>query len=306
MKNDAPGIDKMLLIRHHRRPSSKILGAAVDLARRCGARLTFADVLEGGDQIDELFQRERLRELESWLSPHLEGLDVDYQLMNGDLAAATSKVQGQFDLVFLVENERASEASRHEVRRVLRRSSLPVWIDSGAGRAPRRILAAVDVMTRDPVKRGLNLPILERALLLASVYRAELDILSVWMPPASTLALAHRLAGTSDRLVRRGGKARQRLEELVEQARRLAPALEQEPRLLIAGGIPAEMIAQTTDATRTDLLIAGCVGRDGLAAWLVGDTAEKLSRRLDCSILAVKPTPDVLVEGASVGDRQAA
>lgn len=306
MKNDAPSIARILLIKHHRRPSSQILRNAVDLARRCGARLTFADVLEGGDQIDGIFQRARLHELKASLAPHLNGIDVDYQLMTGDLSAVTGKITGRFDLVLLAENERDSEASAHEVKRLLRRSSLPVWVDSGAGHAPRRILAAVDVVTRDRVKRRLNLSILERALLLASVYGAELDILSVWTPPTASLVLAHRLAENSDRFIRRGGEIRQRLEVTVEEALRLGPPLKQEPRILIAQGLPTDLIAQTAEASGTDLLIAGCIGRDGLAAWLVGDTAVRLYRRLDCSILAVKPTPEELAEGTSEDQRRAA
>lgn len=306
MKDGTPGIDRILLIKHHRQPSGHILRTAADLARRFKARLTFADVLEGGDQIAAIFQSVRLHEMESLLSPHLDGVEADYRLIDGDLATATDGVADEFDLVLLADSPRPSEARGHEIRRLLRQSSVPVWLDGGGARTPRRILAAVDVSTRDPLKRSLNLPILERALLIASVYEAELDILSAWTPSSPTLALAHRLAGASDHSSRREGEVRRRLEDLVEQTLRLCPPLKHEPRLLVTGGFPVDSIALTTEAYESDLLIVGCVGREGIAAWLVGDTAEKLSRRLDCSILAVKPGPDVLEEGASQAENRAA
>lgn len=306
MTQAAPGIDNILLLKNHRLPARQTLRTAIDLARRCSAQLTFADALQDRDQTPDLFQKARLHELESLLSPHLDGMAADYRLVDGDLAAATAKITDEFDLVFLADDSQASGASDHDVKRLLRRSSLPVWLDSGVGHTPRRILAAVDTSTQDPLKRRLNEPILARALLLASVYNAELDILNVWTPPMAPLAFAHRVAGSSEHLISQDSEGRRRLEQAVGQALELSLPLEREPRILITEGLPAEAIALTTEAHRTDLLVAGCVGRDGLAAWLVGDTAEKLSRRLDCSILAIKATSDPFVRSNSVGRGRAA
>ena len=59
---------------------------------------------------------------------------------------------------------------------------------------------------------------------------------------------------------------------------------------MVAQGDPDTLIAQAAESASIDLLVAGCLGRDGLAGWLIGDTAERLSRHLRCSILAVKPS----------------
>ena len=305
MQNQQP-FAHILLLKHHRHPSERLLGLVADLVRRSRARLTFAHTLEGGDQLAELSQHERLRELEDLMAPHADGLAVDYRLMTGDLAAAAESAAAEFDLIVPAEGRPRAEAARRELVRLLRRSPLPVWVDGGAGTTPRGILAAVDVQTRNPLKRSLNLPILRRAIRLAELFDAQLNVLTVRNPPATSELLARRLAGERSSPMPGRRQARDLLRALLAEARGDGGETAREPRLMVAQGDPDRLIRQAAESDSVDLLVAGSLGRTGLAAWLVGDTTERLSRDLTCSILAVKPTQQQLNEAVAAGRSRAA
>ncbi len=54
-------------------------------------------------------------------------------------------------------------------------------------------------------------------------------------------------------------------------------------------GNPADVIADFAKAGRADLIVMGTVARTGLHGFLIGNTAETVFQRVDCSVLAIKP-----------------
>ena len=52
---------------------------------------------------------------------------------------------------------------------------------------------------------------------------------------------------------------------------------------------PTEAITACVDGHHADLLVMGSVGRGGFTGLLMGNTAERLLGRVDCSVLVVKP-----------------
>jgi nucleotide-binding universal stress UspA family protein len=54
-------------------------------------------------------------------------------------------------------------------------------------------------------------------------------------------------------------------------------------------GDPEDVIPDFVVAEGIDLIVMGTVARTGIAGLLIGNTAERLLRRLPCSVLAVKP-----------------
>lgn len=54
-------------------------------------------------------------------------------------------------------------------------------------------------------------------------------------------------------------------------------------------GEPEDVIPEFVVAHGIDLVIMGTVARSGIAGLLVGNTAERVLRKLPCSVLAVKP-----------------
>lgn len=57
----------------------------------------------------------------------------------------------------------------------------------------------------------------------------------------------------------------------------------------VAEGLPEEVLPDLAEELQATLMIMGCVGRTGLSAALLGNTAEHVVDRLACDILILKP-----------------
>lgn len=73
------------------------------------------------------------------------------------------------------------------------------------------------------------------------------------------------------------------------------------PRQHLIKGAAQEVIPNLAAELNVDLVVMGTVGRTGISGFLIGNTAETILNRLDCSVLAVKPkgfiSPICLEEG---------
>jgi nucleotide-binding universal stress UspA family protein len=61
------------------------------------------------------------------------------------------------------------------------------------------------------------------------------------------------------------------------------------PKLELLRGDPAVVIPQRVKELNADLLSIGTVSRTGLSGWLIGNTAEAILSRIDCSVVTLKP-----------------
>ena len=57
----------------------------------------------------------------------------------------------------------------------------------------------------------------------------------------------------------------------------------------IEEGLPEDVIPDIANRLNSELVVIGTVGRTGLSAALVGNTAEHVIDSLDCDVLALKP-----------------
>ena len=55
-------------------------------------------------------------------------------------------------------------------------------------------------------------------------------------------------------------------------------------------GFPEDVIPKVAKEIEAELVILGTVGRTGLSAALLGNTAEHVISKLNCNLLAVKPS----------------
>ena len=60
-------------------------------------------------------------------------------------------------------------------------------------------------------------------------------------------------------------------------------------RIHLPHGTPSEKIHEVATDIEADLIVLGTVCRTGVAGFLIGNTAEQLLSRIDCSVLALKP-----------------
>jgi universal stress protein E len=186
---------------------------------------------------------------------------------------------------------------------LLRDCPCPIWlVNPGQGDRPySRVLAAVDPapppdesdvlhLKADltPKDAALDVRILELAGSMAELEGAELHVLHAWSAPGEELLMGE------------ASLAQEQVERYVEDSR--AEARKALDGLLAATpdragrrtvhllkGNPADVIADFARAGRADLIVMGTVARTGLRGFLIGNTAETVFQRVDCSVLAIKP-----------------
>lgn len=178
---------------------------------------------------------------------------------------------------------------------LVRKCPCPVWIvRSSGGERTGRVLAAVDPSPDDdPLSPGdehfrVNEKILRTAATVARLDSAELVVVHAWALYGETLLRGRgRVPGerVDDLAEETGRRHRRQVEELV--ARQDLSDLE--VRLELVKGEAGEVLPAVAEHERADLLVMGSVGRTGLAGMLIGNTAETVLGRVDCSVLTVKP-----------------
>jgi nucleotide-binding universal stress UspA family protein len=151
-----------------------------------------------------------------------------------------------------------------------------------------RVLAAVDPVTSDEAHQALNIKIMELAISLSRTEGSELHVVHAWRP-------------FTERLVPLGSRLSQEEKEKVDQewaashecvfSELLQKCDTQDLRVQahLVKGEAGEIIPALARNKHIDVIVMGTVCRAGIAGLFIGNTAEKVLRRVNCSVLSVKP-----------------
>lgn len=298
-----------------------LLPRAARLARQNGAALKLVAVVEDLPWYSRLvlpnvadlqaaFVRERAQALDEPAAElRREGLAVTTEVLRGrrHVALVQEVLRNGHDLLIKEAEPNASVLFGSTDMHLLRSCPCPVWLFKAgqAGRAFARILAAVDpalppdemdllhlktgLAPKDP---SLDARVLALAGSLAESEGAELHIVHAWDAPGEGLLLGDSMLemvsqAQVDRYVEDArAEARKALDRLLAAA----PAGPAERRYVhLIRGNPADVIADLVQSCPVDLIVMGTVARTGVPGLLIGNTAETILQRVDCSVLAVKP-----------------
>jgi nucleotide-binding universal stress UspA family protein len=305
----------VLLVHHPDPTETSGLQRAVEVARRNSARLRILDVLPElpgdpdltvrGVNVHQAIIRERRERLEWLLEPiREEGIDATFDVRVGSPFVEITRTVLRHEHDLVVKTARGPGGLRGRLLgstalHLMRKCPAPVWIVKPGSRARyRRILAAVD-----PVAPGagaeINVRILELTTSLASLEDAEPHIVHAWQMDDSLASwrLPHEYV------------AKVRAETESKHQDRLGGLLDSHDTLGIEHSVhlergrPADVIVSLADRLQPDLVVMGTVCRTGIAGFFIGNTAEEVLQRVDCSVLTVKPdafvSPIVLEERSS-------
>ncbi|UCH79656.1 MAG: universal stress protein [Nitrospiraceae bacterium] len=279
------------------------LTCAFSLARSNGARLKIVDVVKETSSyqpilpssakninLHDLIVQEKREHLEQMVRPfEKEGVDTSIRILTGIpfIEIIREVIRKDHDIV-IVTPEGKSEFKDMlfgtTTMHLMRKCPSPVWAIKPSSDVPfPRILAAVDPGQNDMATLSLNRKILEMSSSLSVMQNSELHIIHVW-----------------DFLIRSVMIPKQTTDEMAEQVRTMreswfeellgkyAPDLPEKQVHLIKGeaGVQIPRLAKEKDI---DLIVMGTVSRTGIPGLFIGNTAEKILYRVDCSVLAVKP-----------------
>lgn len=277
------------------------LEKAVNLAVRCGARVTIVDVLPSvpagvrhfltPDLENELVDH-RLGRLKA-IARGVQRVPVTTELLRGwpGVVLTQEVLRAGHDLLVrshgrdLAESPRPFGAIDMEL---LRQCPCPVWLigPHGSPHAPRRILAAVHANPSDAAEQELNRTILDWALMLKAFGDAELTLLQAWTAYGASL-LRSRMS--PDEFTGFIEAARHAEDEALSTF--LQPFTDRlsDVAVELVQAEPEDAIEHFVEAHEVDVVVMGTVARAGIAGLVMGNTAERVLQRLRGSVLAVKP-----------------
>lgn len=171
---------------------------------------------------------------------------------------------------------------------LLRVCPCPIWLVGSQKREnpTPRILAAVHANPTDRIEQRLNNSILELALTMQALQGAQLWVVQAWTAFGESLLKSRMSADEIDQYVEAARAAEQGALSALTQpfSDRLQGATVE-----LVKGEPDDVIADYVARQRIDLVVMGTVARGGLGGVLMGNTAERMLRRLRVSVLATKP-----------------
>jgi nucleotide-binding universal stress UspA family protein len=280
---------------------------AVSLAKHNEAKLTvFAVVKERSLDVRMVFMHIPAEELRSRVTDDYRtkvdalaadigghGVDARSQVVAGIpfIEIIRQVLRDRHDLVILASegkggvNERLFGATSMHL---MRKCPCPVWVVKRAQTRPyTRILAAVDPSIDDSRRGAINPLILQLASGMARKEGGELHIIHVWQMFGERYV---RSSGMTTQAVQEAKalekkQHKQRFDTLLNRA----GVTDLKPYVHLIEGSPEDRIPELVAEKGIDLLVMGTVCRTGIAGFLIGNTAEEVLNRVDCSVLTIKP-----------------
>tara|TARA_R110000868_G_scaffold329680_5_gene590469 strand:+ start:1136 stop:2080 length:945 start_codon:yes stop_codon:yes gene_type:complete len=221
---------------------------------------------------------------------------IKYKLLEGTafLSITREVMKHKHDLVIVsAEGQKKVDAGLFGSSNfhLLRKCPCSIWIvKPKEKKLCKNIVVAVDIDPTDKVKVDLNKKLMQSAIVMAKQFSATLHVLHAWqLYGEDTLknspfihidksALAELLK--SKKLVI-NQNFKSFLNEFESDDVEIIPEVKK--------GKISTMLPNYVRKNRIDLIVMGTVCRVGISGFLIGNTAEAMLQKINCSVLAVKP-----------------
>lgn len=282
----------------------KALERALELARRQGCKLTaFLSVYEfsyemttmlSGDERESMKQAV-IKDRELWINDYLQapreqGLTLDIKVVwhNRPFEAVVKAVlEDHYDLVIKGTHD-------HDVLKsmiftptdwhILRKCPCPVllvkdhaWPEQG------NIIAAVNAGSEQEHHLSLNQRVIHKAQQMAALLNAKVHLVNAY--PGTPVNIAIEIPEFNPQKYN-STMQRHHKDAVLLLAKEHDINAEQ---CHVLEGMPEDVIPKLAKKLDAEMVIIGTIGRTGLSAAIIGNTAEHVIDRLDCDVLALKP-----------------
>ncbi len=152
-----------------------------------------------------------------------------------------------------------------------------------------RILVAVDPDPNDEVKTKLNNDVLELAVSVANSENSELHIVHAWSLYGEKALRGPRFRESGKDINKLLQDARNVKKKWLDELLGNYPLSQIKHNVYLLKGDPAVMIPRVANTEKVDLIIMGTACRTGLPGFLIGNTAESILYKVNCSVISLKP-----------------
>ena len=298
----------ILLVYDGTEKGKSTLDRVVNLATRNQARLTIIDVIDGIPQdyqmliaaqhpqeIMEFVVKKQKEHLEQYIVPFLEaGLKVTTKVLVGKefIEIIREVLRNNHDLV--IKTARGKGGVRDILfgsiaMHLMRKCPCPVLVmKPGRSRRYSRILAAVDVTPTEAKVNTLNAKIMDLATSLTHLDQSELHIIHAWNIPYEHF-LKESVDESPREIAKWGKKTRKVPKKHLDDFLKKYTLEKVRHQVHLLKGRASELIPELAQKKRINLLVMGTLCRTGIPGFFIGNTAEKVLHRVNCSVLTVKP-----------------
>jgi len=244
--------------------------------------------------------REQMEEL---VAPRRRKINIDIEVFTGTpfLEIIREVLRNRHDVVIKAADKGGliTRVFGSTDMHLLRKSPCPVWLHKhGHDKPYHRILVAVDFDAFSDMERGssLNRDIMDLAVSLAHREHSELYVGHAWYPQSAELLQTRASGLTEDEINEYINETRacneRRLDELMGSAETWVGKdvwREIKPQTRLVKGLARRVIPDLAEELQAELIVMGTIRHAGIAGILIGNTAETILNRIDCSVLAIKP-----------------
>lgn len=284
---------------------NKVLG----FANKKQAKITFlrvikkvpkemAAIIKRYQKVDlaKSLEKENIAEIEQSLkNTKVKGADYEIKVLVGDKYALTVKElqQKRYDLLVLSDYDGRRKlaerffGSKHLF--LLRNAPNPVMVfRPGKKKQKYRMLIALDTEDMSVEKQNFNRKILDYALATSVFDDVEIDIVSCWQLYGESSLRDGFIQVPREKLNAMLKETKTHYQQVFDEALEHLDIEEGISTHLLKGS-PTQVIPQYAKKNHIDMVVLGTVSRSGMPGITIGNTAEDILQRVDCSILMVKP-----------------
>ncbi|WP_333608799.1 universal stress protein UspE [Arsukibacterium sp.] len=282
----------------------KALNRAIELCLKQQCQLTaFLSVYDFSYEMTTMLsgdERESMRQAvikdrELWISEFLQhaqqqGLSINIKVVwhNRPFEAVVHAVlEDGYDLVIKGTHD-------HDVLKsmiftptdwhILRKCPCPVLlVKDHDWPAQGNIIAAVNAGSEQEHHLSLNQRVLVKASQMAELLNARVHLVNAY--PGTPVNIAIEIPEFNPQEY--NSSMRRHHEGAVAELSKQYSIAEQHTHVL--EGMPEDVIPQLAKKLDAEMVVIGTIGRTGLSAAIIGNTAEHVIDRLDCDVLALKP-----------------
>ncbi|MEE4218181.1 MAG: universal stress protein [Xanthomonadales bacterium] len=305
----------ILAVVNTNRSGISALKQAASIARKNGASLTVASVLEelpgerwmgvlasSASDIETIAKEQELNRLTEYVSA-AEGDtgSIDKQVLVGRASSEIIRqvLGGQHDL--LVKDAEISDGLLDVFlgstdMHLMRKCPCPVLISWPGRKSYRRILACIDYDPGNAQNEALNRQIVEIASSIAQRESGELHVLHAIEPIGEKFLRAANIANKGMDLEKLGERERATrndwIANLLDAAiAKLGVDANEHPasRLHLIKGLAKEVVPMKARELESDLIVMGTLSRTGVPGYFIGNTSENILNQVRCSVLTLKP-----------------
>ena len=282
----------------------KALERAIELAKHTSASITaFLTIFDFSYEMTTMLsndEREMMRQSviedrETWIKEIIDktgtpSLDIVFKVVwhNRPFESVINEVmQNDFDIVIKGTHQHDKFKSvifTPTDWHILRKCPCPVllvkdhkWPEHG------NILAAINVASDEDEHKSLNSVITEQAIALAQLINANVNLVNSY--PGTPVNIAIEIPEFNSHEYNQA-----MLSQHEEAMDKHAASFDIAPEYTyVKEGLPEDVIESLSQELDAELVILGTIGRTGLSAAFIGNTAEHVIDRLNCDVLALKP-----------------